>query len=212
MLQVYGKVHRLVLARRPSLICGLGIDGEQLLRERTTSAAWCSAVAVSNEAGAFGSLSGRLVATNRLRPIPLAICAWKVSATFSHTGGSYNVPDIVRFLPPSRSSSRGVSTLLSPEGADGVCSIVRGSLSPIRERKLPLWLSNSGELPFCPPPDVPEGACGGWSLFQSRSRPSPLRKLSPPVIARGADGVEGGNVLAEVGPSPGRLSPSYNRS
>ena len=120
-----------------------------------------------------------------------------------------DVPAIVRFRPPSRSSSRGVSAFLSPDNAEGVCGSERGSRSPMRERRLPPRLG-SCELPFCAPPGGPEGACGGWSRFQSRSRASPLRELSPPpvVMARGAEGVEGGKVFAEGGPSA-RLSASY---
>ena len=120
-----------------------------------------------------------------------------------------HVPDIVRFLPPSRSSS----CFLSPEAAEGAGGSPRDeSLSPgaaeIRERRLPPWFDSS-ELPLAPP-DGAEDAWGGWSRFQSRSRPS-LRELSPPVIARGADGVEGGNTFAEAGPSGTRLSPSCQR-
>lgn len=128
-----------------------------------------------------------------------------------HAGWAIGVPDIVRFLPPSRSSS----CFLSPEVAEGAGGSPRDkSLSlgaaDIRERRLPPWLDSS-ELPLAPPEGPPD-ACGGWSRFQSppRSRPS-LRELSPPVIARGADGVEGGNTFAEAGPSGMRLSPSCQR-
>lgn len=71
---------------------------------------------------------------------------------------------------------------------------------------------------------------GGCSRFQSRSRSRSVRSMRslstrsraseglrtpsgapPEVIARGAEGVEGGRVFADAGPSGMRLSPSWEK-
>ena len=153
-----------------------------------------------------------LVGPGHLRRLPLTVCRARggQQPVRAHcmVRRARGLPDTVRFLPPSRSSS----CFLSTEDPAGFGGSPRGeSLSTgaaeMRERRLPPGV-DSCEIPLAP--EGPGGACGGWSRFQSRSRPS-LRGPSPPVIARGADGVEGGRAFAEAGPSGIRLSPSCSR-
>ena len=196
-------MHALVLAGLSILFSGIGIETlvAQHSSRKTATTTRSSIIAVADDAWSLWSVRGGVVAVRNFWSVSFALCVIKSQCMLKlNRERKHDVPDMVRFLPPSRSSSREVSAFC----AGGIGGNDRGSRSPIRARRLPPWL---GSDPFCTLTEGPGGAWSGWSLFQSRSRPSPFR--APSVMARGADGVEGGSVFAEAGPSGGRFSPSW---
>lgn len=85
-------------------------------------------------------------------------------------------------------------------------------MSPMRARRLDPCVVASSVVLLAVVADGP--IVGVDCPFQSRSRVPldscfELRELSPVAMARGADGVEGGNDLEDAGPSGIRFSLSY---
>lgn len=146
--------------------------GKSLSCERTrASTVPCSPIPVAVDFGSFGRLYAGIGFSNDWNILCILLSVYEQISIIPLPCDylDSNLPDAVRFLL-SRSES---SLLKAAEVADSDCDAL---FSPIRDRKLP-------------------GPVGG--AFQSRSLVGPTSDLplrGPSLaIARGADGVDGGN-------------------